>query len=254
MNLLEINDVGIQFGGLRALWDIRFSLAENEILGVIGPNGAGKTTLFNLITGFYKPTKGNILFEGKQISGQASSTVSKKGISRTFQNIRLFGSQTVLENVLIGMHNRIDDPLFSAICHTKKGKLNEKKGREKALVLLEMMGLQDQVNERAANMSYGNQRRLELARALANEPKLLLLDEPTAGMNPNEAANMIALINGIRGRGMAILIIEHNMRVVMGLSERIVVIEAGLKIAEGIPEDIQHNPDVIRAYLGEDLD
>lgn len=254
MNILDIKDIGMKFGGLRVLSDITFSIAENEILGVIGPNGAGKTTLFNLITCFYKPTSGTICFNGDRIDGTSSSIVSQKGISRTFQNIRLFGSQTVLENVLIGMHNKIDDPLFATICHTKKGRQNELKAIERALELLELMGLQDHIKEKAINLSYGDQRRLELARALANEPQLLLLDEPTAGMNPQEAVMMIELIQSIHRRGMAILIIEHNMRVVMGLSERIVVIEAGVKIADGIPQEIQHNPDVIRAYLGADLD
>ena len=254
MNLLDINDIGIQFGGLKVLTGISFSIEENKILGVIGPNGAGKTTLFNLITGFYKPTCGSICFEGERIDGLASSKVTKRGINRTFQNIRLFSSQTVLENVLVGMYNKIDDPLLAAICHTKKARQSETEAKEKAMALLEMMGLQDQASERASNLSYGNQRRLELARALANEPKLLLLDEPTAGMNPQEAVNMIELVQRIRSRGMTILIIEHNMRVVMGLSERIVVIEAGYKIAEGVPQDIQHNPDVIRAYLGAELD
>lgn len=254
MNLLDINDIGIQFGGLRVLSNITFSLGENEILGVIGPNGAGKTTLFNLITGFYKPNCGSISFQGEKINGLDSCSVTKKGINRTFQNIRLFGSQTVLENVLVGMHNQIDDPLFPAICRTKKSRQCETAGIEQAEALLELMGLKDQIKERAANLSYGNQRRLELARALANKPKLLLLDEPTAGMNPQEAVKMIELIHSIRKMGMAILIIEHNMKVVMGLSERIVVIEAGVKIAEGPPQEIQHNPDVIRAYLGADLD
>ena len=254
MNLLDINGIGIRFGGLQVLSDITFSIEKDDILGVIGPNGAGKTTLFNLITGFYKPTAGAILFEGEKINGLNSSVVTKKGINRTFQNIRLFGSQTVLENVLVGMNNKIDDPLFAAIFHTKKAMQSEREGRERAEALLEIVGLQDQMAERAENMSYGKQRRLELARALANDPKLLLLDEPTAGMNTQEAVQMIELIQSVHKMGMAILVIEHNMRVVMGLSERIVVIEAGIKIAEGTPKAIQHNPEVIKAYLGTDLD
>lgn len=255
MILLDVDGIGIQFGGLRVLSNITFSIADDDILGVIGPNGAGKTTLFNLITGIYKPNCGAIYFEGDKIDGLNPCNITKKGISRTFQNIRLFSSQTVLENVLVGMNNRIDNPLMDSIFHTKKAKHNEKEAMEQAETLLEIVGLQDQIKERAANMSYGKQRRLELARALANKPKLLLLDEPTAGMNTQEAIQMIELIQNIRNTmGMAILIIEHNMRVVMGLSERIVVIEAGLKIAEGKPKEIQHNPDVIRAYLGGDLE
>ena len=254
MSLLEVNGLGIRFGGLRVLSDITFSIEKNEILGVIGPNGAGKTTLFNLITGIYKPTEGTIRFDGETISGLSSDVITQKGINRTFQNVRLFGNQTVLENVLVGMQNKIHEPLLASLVRTKGVRASEKKARERAMELLDMMGLADKRSMRAGNMSYGNQRRLELARALANEPKLLLLDEPTAGMNPQEAVQMIDLIHQVKQLGMAILIIEHNMKVVMGLSERIVCIEAGIKIAEGLPHEIQHNPDVIRAYLGGELD
>lgn len=254
MSLLEVNGLGIRFGGLRVLSDITFSIEKNEILGVIGPNGAGKTTLFNLITGIYKPTEGTIRFDGETISGLSSDVITQKGINRTFQNVRLFGNQTVLENVLVGMQNKIHEPLLASVVRTKGVRASEKKARERAMELLDMMGLADKRSMRAGNMSYGNQRRLELARALANEPKLLLLDEPTAGMNPQEAVQMIDLIHQVKQLGMAILIIEHNMKVVMGLSERIVCIEAGIKIAEGLPHEIQHNPDVIRAYLGGELD
>ena len=191
MSLLEINQIGIQFGGLRVLSGITFNIEENEILGVIGPNGAGKTTLFNLITGIYKPTEGAIRFEGQTISGLSSDVITKKGINRTFQNVRLFGNQTVLENVLVGMQNKINEPLMATVFRTKGIRACEKAAKEKAMELLEIMGLQDKWSMRASNMSYGNQRRLELARALANEPKLLLLDEPTAGMNPQEAVQMI---------------------------------------------------------------
>ena len=254
MSLLEVNGLGIRFGGLRVLSDITFSIEKNEILGVIGPNGAGKTTLFNLITGIYKPTEGTIRFDGETISGLSSDVITQKGINRTFQNVRLFGNQTVLENVLVGMQNKIHEPLLASVVRTKGVRASEKKARERAMELLDMMGLADKRSMRAGNMSYGNQRRLELARALANEPKLLLLDEPTAGMNPQEAVQMIDLIHQVKQLGMAILIIEHNMKVVMGLSERIVCIEAGIKIAEGLPHEIQLNPDVIRAYLGGELD
>ncbi len=254
MSLLEVNGLGIRFGGLRVLSDISFSIEENEILGVIGPNGAGKTTLFNLITGIYKPTEGTIRFDGETISSLSSDVITKKGINRTFQNVRLFSNQTVLENVLVGMQNKIHEPLLASVVRTKGVRTSEKEARKKAMELLNMMGLADKWSMRAGNMSYGNQRRLELARALANEPKLLLLDEPTAGMNPQEAVQMIDLVHQVKQLGMAILIIEHNMKVVMGLSERIVCIEAGIKIAEGLPHEIQHNPDVIRAYLGGELD
>ena len=254
MSLMKVENIGIHFGGLRVLSDITFEIKENEILGLIGPNGAGKTTLFNLITGIYRPTEGTISFEGETITGLPSDVITKKGINRTFQNVRLFGNQTVLENVLVGMQNKLDEPLLASVFRTGKIRKNEKAGTEKAMELLELMGLQDMKDFKASNMSYGNQRRLELARALANDPKLLLLDEPTAGMNPQEAVQMIELVHKVHKMGMSILIIEHNMKVIMGLSERIICIEAGRKIAEGLPYEIQHNQEVIRAYLGAELD
>ncbi len=254
MSLMKVENIGIHFGGLRVLSDITFEIQENEILGLIGPNGAGKTTLFNLITGIYRPTEGKISFEGETITGLPSDVITKKGINRTFQNVRLFGNQTVLENVLVGMQNKLDEPLLASVFRTGKIRKNEKAGTEKAMELLELMGLQDMKDFKASNMSYGNQRRLELARALANDPKLLLLDEPTAGMNPQEAVQMIELVHKVHKMGMSILIIEHNMKVIMGLSERIICIEAGRKIAEGLPYEIQHNQEVIRAYLGAELD
>jgi branched-chain amino acid transport system ATP-binding protein len=250
MSLLEVNRLGIRFGGLWALSEISFTVDQKEILGVIGPNGAGKTTLFNMITGFYKPSNGEIFLEGTRISGLNSSRITQAGVNRTFQNIRLFSSMTVVENVLLGMFNRIHNPLLNAVLGLRRGKQNEAAAYEEAVDLLRLMNLADKKNETAANLSYGEQRRLELARALANRPRLLLLDEPTAGMNPQEAGEMIRLVNSVNEQGITILIVEHNMKVVMGLSRRILVFDAGKMIAQGIPEEIQHNPDVIKAYLG----
>jgi len=252
MNIVEIENLGIQFGGLKALSGITFSLQKEERIGIIGPNGAGKTTLFNIMTGFYKPTTGTITLKGERIDRLHSSEISKRGVNRTFQNIRLFGSLSVLENVLVGMNNRIQDSVAQTILLTRRGRESEKKGVARARELLELMGLGDKADELSMNLSYGDQRRLELARALANEPEVLLLDEPTAGMNPQEAIVMIGLVNSIRQKGMSILIVEHNMRVVMDLAGRIVVLDAGMKIAEGTPKEIQHNPAVIKAYLGEE--
>jgi branched-chain amino acid transport system ATP-binding protein len=250
MSLLEVNRLGIHFGGLWALNEVSFTVDHGEILGVIGPNGAGKTTLFNMITGFYKPSGGEILLDGARISGLNSSRITQAGVNRTFQNIRLFSSMTVVENVLLGMFNRIHNPLLSAVLGLRRGKKNEAAAHEEAVDLLGFMNLADKKNETASNLSYGEQRRLELARALANRPRILLLDEPTAGMNPQEAGEMIRLVNSINEQGITILIVEHNMKVVMGLSRRILVFDAGKMIARGTPEEIQHNPDVIKAYLG----
>ena len=276
MNVLHVENVTMQFGGVVAVNNLSMDINEGEIVALIGPNGAGKTTAFNCITGVYEPTNGRVDFMGKTIvenyptgkmkrayAGENAGLYTKRivrtpdkitslGIARTFQNIRLFGSQTVFDNVLIAMHMRRTSNVFTA---TFRLNLKEEHAmREEAMELLKIVGLDGVADELATSLPYGQQRRLEIVRALATHPKLLLLDEPTAGMNPQEAVQMIDLIHQVKQLGMAILIIEHNMKVVMGLSERIVCIEAGIKIAEGLPHEIQHNPDVIRAYLGGELD
>jgi branched-chain amino acid transport system ATP-binding protein len=249
--ILDAVQLSRSFGGLKAVDRVDFFIRDKEIAGLIGPNGAGKTTLFNLFTGHYQPTEGDIYLGNEKIGGLKPHQITAKGIARTFQNIRLFGGMTVLDNVLIGGHSRTTTGLLGAIFQSPKDKKEEKEARENALFLLSFVGLDTKKDELSKNLAYGEQRRLEIARALAADPKLLLLDEPAAGMNPQETNNLMQLISRIRDKmEKTILLIEHDMRVVMGISERIAVLNYGKKIAEGSPQEIQRNETVIEAYLG----
>lgn len=252
--VLEVDAVTLQFGGLTALDDVSFSIGEGEILGLIGPNGAGKTTCFNVTTGVYTPTKGEVRFRGKSLTGLQRHKITQLGIARTFQNIRLLQSMTALENVLVGADARHKTGVLSALFRLPRHRREETEGHDRAMEILRFMGIDKQANELAANLSYGHQRRLEIARAMGPGPTLLCLDEPAAGFNPAEKHNLMELIRKVRDQGYTVLLIEHDMRLVMGVTDRIVVLEFGRKIAEGSPQDIRDNPAVIAAYLGVDDD
>lgn len=251
-NVLEVRDLGINFGGLRAVDGLNLDIEENQLYGLIGPNGAGKTTVFNMLTGVYEPTDGTIKLNGHLLNGKKAHEIARLGISRTFQNIRLFKDMTVLENVLISLDTQADYGLFTGILKLPKFHAQEKAMEEEAMSLLSVFHLEGDAHKLAKNLPYGKQRELEIVRALGTHPKLLLLDEPAAGMNPQETQELMDTIETVRKQfNIAVLLIEHDMKLVMGICEKITVLNYGTMLACGTPDEIKSNPDVIKAYLGE---
>ncbi|WGW13752.1 ABC transporter ATP-binding protein [Saxibacter everestensis] len=253
-NLVEIENLSVKFGGLTALDSVSFNIRRGEILGLIGPNGAGKTTCFNAMTGVYKPSSGTVLLEGNSIVGRKQHHITQAGLARTFQNIRLFGEMSALENVIVGLDARHKTSVWGALFRSPRHYREERTAIDRGMALLEFVGIADKAEFQARNLPYGYQRRLEIARALATDPKLLCLDEPAAGFNPAEKEELMALIRTIRNDGYTVLLIEHDMKLVMGVTDRIVVLEFGKKIADDKPKAIRENPAVVAAYLGEEAD